>query len=99
MSFCEGDGSNDDDDDDSDVSNREPLRRTRSATHSLPSDSPSARTLALRRLKDAKAKRQLSYGGDEGAGKKARFESSSNGETWERFNCKVFRLIFCSKTD
>ena len=47
------------------------MRRTRSATKSLPSDSPSpsARTLALRRLKDAKSKRKLSYGGeDEGAG-------------------------------
>lgn len=81
VSFCEGRST----DDESDLNTgREPLRRTRSATKSLPSDSPSpsARTLALRRLKDAKSKRKLSYGGeDEGAGgsnKAARFESSSN---------------------
>ena len=64
-------------------SNREPLRRTRSATHSLPSDSPSARTIALRKLRQAKAKRQLTYGEDDRGrgGKAARFESSSDSGT------------------
>ena len=60
---------------------REPLRRTRSATHSLPSDSPSARTIALRKLRQAKAKRQLTYGEDDRGGKAARFESSSDSGT------------------
>ena len=71
--------------DESDLSssNREPLRRTRSATHSLPSDSPSTRTLALRRLREARAKRQLTYGEGDGGrgGKTARFESSSDSGT------------------
>ena len=44
------------------------LRRTRSATKSLPSDTPSARSLALRSLKEAKSKRRLSYGDEESAG-------------------------------
>ena len=71
--------------DESDLSSRsrEPLRRTRSATHSLPSDSPSARTIALRKLRQAKAKRQLTYGEDDRGrgGKAARFESSSDSGT------------------
>ena len=45
-----------------------PLRRTRSSTKSLPSDTPSARSLALRCLKEAKSKRRLSYGDEESAG-------------------------------